>query len=245
MNLRLAILFLAVAASPMAATHAQVTDAGKTSNAIDYGPDDFVRDARGTPHLSKSEMDVPTFFAIRYADGYIAGVVDATQGTSWCAPARLKESELDERVWVSMRDLKGAMRGNAAIAILGQLNANYPCGTERTLIAPRFEPKEFVKDFLGLSKLKGGRRSPPLYKQHYEYGDPEARAIYKERYATGYADGVMQATQGKDWCVPAQINTSELVMEAVAGMDKPRAWHRRANAAKELLVHLNEKFPCK
>jgi hypothetical protein len=64
----------------------------------------------------------------RYAAGYVGGVVDATQGISWCAPGRIKPHELEERGWANLVDRpRGSMPGNAAVLLYRQFVSKYPC----------------------------------------------------------------------------------------------------------------------
>lgn len=65
----------------------------------------------------------------RYAEGYLAGVIDATQGSSWCAPNRLKPLEVESSVLTEMdkRKTLGPLPENAALLLLTMYKAKFPC----------------------------------------------------------------------------------------------------------------------
>jgi hypothetical protein len=91
--------------------------------------DDFVTQLMGEPASTKWEQDPNATFKQRYAEGYQAGVVDATQGKNWCAPNRMKPSEVDDRIWGELRKRRGAMPGSAAIVLIDLYTARFPCPT--------------------------------------------------------------------------------------------------------------------
>ncbi|TFW34613.1 Rap1a/Tai family immunity protein [Massilia horti] len=63
----------------------------------------------------------------RFAEGYQAGVVDATQGKSWCAPPRMKPDEVDDRIWQKLVSRRGTMSGSAVGVLLELYAARFPC----------------------------------------------------------------------------------------------------------------------
>lgn len=63
----------------------------------------------------------------RYAEGYQAGVVDATQGRLWCAPPGMKPTEVDDRIWAELRKRAGTMPGSAADELVQLYVARFPC----------------------------------------------------------------------------------------------------------------------
>jgi hypothetical protein len=90
--------------------------------------DDLVARLLGDPNVSKSKQDAARLFKQRYAEGYLDGVVDATQGRSWCSPARLKSHEVDDRVFAELKKrAHGSMPGNAAGYVLEQFDLKFPC----------------------------------------------------------------------------------------------------------------------
>lgn len=90
--------------------------------------DAFLRQLNATSGAESTIKD-QTIDKQRYAEGYLAGVIDATQGGSWCAPRRLKPMEVESRVLTEI-DKHAAVysiRGNAASLLLELFNAKFPC----------------------------------------------------------------------------------------------------------------------
>lgn len=85
--------------------------------------DDLVAHQMG----DKWQMDAEATIKRRYAEGYQAGVVDATQGKSWCAPDRMKPGEVDDRIWGELKKRRGSMPGNAADVLVELYAARFPC----------------------------------------------------------------------------------------------------------------------
>lgn len=88
---------------------------------------DFVTQVSGQQGTTKWEQNAEAVYKQRYAEGYLAGVVDATQGRLWCAPPRMKPAEVDDRVWSEMRKRAGSMPGNAADQLIQLYAARFPC----------------------------------------------------------------------------------------------------------------------
>jgi hypothetical protein len=88
--------------------------------------DDFVTRQIGEG-VSKWQQSAEATFNRRYAEGYQAGVVDATQGKSWCAPDRMKPAEVDDRIWGELVKRRGSMPGSAATALVELYAARFPC----------------------------------------------------------------------------------------------------------------------
>lgn len=65
----------------------------------------------------------------RYAEGYSAGVIDATQGSSWCAPRRLKPMAVESRMLSELdrRHGAGKLSGNAGAILLDIYESIFPC----------------------------------------------------------------------------------------------------------------------
>lgn len=117
-----AVLLLVVAASAYAA--------GAKTRAI-FPPrlsgDQLIADLLGNADLPKSEQSPKILYAQRFAEGYVAGVVDATEGSVWCAPA-MKRHEVDDRVWTELyKRPRGSLPGNAGALRLEQYVAKFPC----------------------------------------------------------------------------------------------------------------------
>lgn len=88
---------------------------------------DFVVQVSGQPGVDKWHQHPNAVFQQRYAEGYQAGVVDATQGRLWCAPPGMKPSEVDDRIWGDMRKRAGSMPGSAAAELVRLYAARFPC----------------------------------------------------------------------------------------------------------------------
>lgn len=85
---------------------------------------DFVRWWRGGPELP-AEQPARMQREQVYADGYLAAVVDLTQGKDWCSPAGMEPGERDDRVISALEQMKG--NGNAAKLLLARYVARFPC----------------------------------------------------------------------------------------------------------------------
>lgn len=81
----------------------------------------------GQPGVTKWEQSPDAAYKQRYAEGYQAGAVDATQGRLWCAPHGMKPSEVDDRVWNELRQRAGTMSGSAAAELVRLYAARFPC----------------------------------------------------------------------------------------------------------------------
>lgn len=92
---------------------------------------DFVAQVAGQPGVDKWHQRPDAVRAQRYAEGYQAGVVDATQGRLWCAPPGMKPSEVDDRIWGELRQRAGTMPGNAAAELVRLYAARFPCPAGR------------------------------------------------------------------------------------------------------------------
>ena len=66
----------------------------------------------------------------RYAQGYLAGVADAAQGSQWCDTGRLKTVEIDAQVVADLKKLPArARQGDASTLIIAILARRFPCST--------------------------------------------------------------------------------------------------------------------
>ncbi len=66
----------------------------------------------------------------RYAQGYLAGVADAAQGSQWCDTGRLKTVEIDAQVVADLKKLPArARQGDASTLIIAILARRFPCPT--------------------------------------------------------------------------------------------------------------------
>ena len=89
--------------------------------------DDFVTQIAGQPNVNKWAQTSQATYDQRYAEGYQAGVVDATQGKLWCAPPGMKPSEVDDRIWTELRKRHGTLHGSAANTLIELYAARFPC----------------------------------------------------------------------------------------------------------------------
>lgn len=71
----------------------------------------------------------------RYAEGYLAGVIDSTQGVSWCAPRKLKPMEVESRMLTELDKRMAAdpLPDNAAQLLLTLFNEKFPCPQNRLM----------------------------------------------------------------------------------------------------------------
>ena len=92
---------------------------------------DFVTQVSGEPGVDKWHQSPNAAYQQRYAEGYQAGVVDATQGRLWCAPPGMKPTEVDDRIWDELRKRAGSMPGSAAAELVRLYAARFPCPERR------------------------------------------------------------------------------------------------------------------
>ena len=84
--------------------------------------------ARRKPGSGNAKSDMQAEEHARFADGYIGGTVDATQGHDWCAPPRIKPDELDAIAYWALVERPGNSDGGIAASFLHRaLFAKYPC----------------------------------------------------------------------------------------------------------------------
>jgi hypothetical protein len=122
--MRTAALILAVLAAAAAARPLDVFPWHLSGDA-------FVAQVSGQPGVDKWHQEPNAAYAQRYAEGYQAGVVDATQGRLWCAPPRMKPGEVDDRIWDELRKRAGSMPGSAADELVRLYVARFPCPGRR------------------------------------------------------------------------------------------------------------------
>jgi hypothetical protein len=92
---------------------------------------DFVADVSGQPGTDKWHQSPAATSRQWFAEGYQAGVVDATQGKLWCAPPGMKPTEVDDRIWGELRKRAGTMPRNAADELVRLYIARFPCPDRR------------------------------------------------------------------------------------------------------------------
>lgn len=66
------------------------------------------------------------------ANLYLLGVMDATEGRSWCDYRTYKTVTLRERIFVSLKKMDpGALSNRASTVIEGILSERFPCGSKK------------------------------------------------------------------------------------------------------------------
>lgn len=83
----------------------------------------------GNSSMPSSDQSSDATNQQRYAEGYLAGVIDSTQGVSWCAPRKLKPMEVESRMLTELdrRMARGPLSENAAPLLLTLFNEKFPC----------------------------------------------------------------------------------------------------------------------
>lgn len=191
--------------------------------------DQFIAELRPAPNAQR-------LFDEHYAKGYMAGVADATQGrNTWCSPSAMKPETVDDYVLDELASRAvGSMPGIASALLLEQYSRKFPAKGRTCSFKPRLTGDEFAL------WLVGNRRNSDTEKL-----SPSPAAIKRERYADGYVGGVVDATQGTDWCAPPRIKPDELDAVGFWGLlDRPRG-SMPGNAAKLLHEQFIAKYPCR
>lgn len=90
----------------------------------------LIRNFIGPP--KDAQYDMVGMLEQERARSYLSGVKDASVGTHWCYPGRIKPDELD---WVIIAELQklpaDVLRGMAAPLIVNALAAKFPCGAAK------------------------------------------------------------------------------------------------------------------
>lgn len=189
--------------------------------------DQFVVQFRGGPDIHVYDQ--------RYAQGYLAGVVDATQGRTWCASERLTPAETDSEVVSELvKQPRGSMLGIASALLLEQYTSKFPVTGSACTFKPYLSGDQFV------TWLIGDLRTPGVSKW-----DQSPEVSNKQRYAEGYVGGVVDATQGSSWCATRRIKPDELDERGWRDLiDRPRG-SMPGSAATLLLEQFTVQYPCK
>ena len=90
---------------------------------------DYVMAQQLDAEVPRSMRSPASLYRERFAEGYLAGVVDATQGRLWCAPAGIAPTEVDDRVWTALRKRRLSLGGSAAQHLIEEYAAKFPCKT--------------------------------------------------------------------------------------------------------------------
>lgn len=68
----------------------------------------------------------------RYAEMYLLGVMDASEGVAWCSYRTVKTTTIDEAIFTGFKRLDpGKMKLRAATVIREILSGNFGCGARR------------------------------------------------------------------------------------------------------------------
>lgn len=63
-----------------------------------------------------------------FVDGYLAGIVDATEGTVWCDPRTAPPHEIDAEILWAIKDMpRDQLKARAAPVVISVLVKKYPC----------------------------------------------------------------------------------------------------------------------
>ena len=91
--------------------------------------EEFIRQLTENSSMPSSGQSSDATNKQRYAEGYLAGVIDSTQGVSWCAPQKLKPMEVESRMLTELdkRMATGPLPDNAAPLLLTLFNEKFPC----------------------------------------------------------------------------------------------------------------------
>jgi hypothetical protein len=72
--------------------------------------------------------DLRRLFSTAYAQAYIQGIADQTQGRVWCTRTGVLAHELGDRVYTHLSDLPAAhLQGRAAPLVTHALREAFPC----------------------------------------------------------------------------------------------------------------------
>ena len=90
---------------------------GITENSVDLKASDFF-----SSYTSSSVSER------RFAELYLLGVMDSTEGTKWCGYKKFKTITLRERIYVELKKLNSAqLNQRASELITTVLSQRYPC----------------------------------------------------------------------------------------------------------------------
>ena len=208
--------------------------------------DEFVSQYRGQPGTPGWEVDQ------RYAQGYLAGVVDVSQGrvwwldvaegrSTWCVPRGADPAKADEQVVAGLAQLlpklakrpHGSLPAYAGPALLKQYAAKFPTAVDTCTIT--FKPHLTGDELLSHQLVAPGQT---------KWAQTGAETLKRE-YAAGYQAGVVDTTQGHawTWCAPSRLKPAE-VNDRVWTEMKKRSGSMPGNGAIVLLELYTARFPC-
>lgn len=187
----------------------------------------------------------------RFAHGYLAGVVDVSQGTvwwrdvaegrTWCMPRDVDAIEIDEQIVNELarshqdadRRQQGSLSVSAGTALLKLYSTRFPAAVD--ICTPDFKPRLTGDEVLSHQLVPAG---------HTKW-DQTGEATLKRTYAAGYQAGVVDTTQAYawTWCAPRTLKPAE-VNDRVWSELKKRRGSMPGNGAAVLLGLYTKRFPC-
>ena len=187
----------------------------------------------------------------RFAHGYLAGVVDASQGTvwwldvaegpTWCMPRDVDPTEVDEEIVNelarSVQDAgkrpPGSFPVSAGTALMTLYLTRFPATVD--VCPPDFKPRLTGDEVLSHQLVPAGQTK----------WDQTSEATLRRTYAAGYQAGVVDTTQAYawTWCAPRTLKPAE-VNDRVWSEIKKRRGSMPGNGAAVLLELYTKRFPC-
>jgi hypothetical protein len=202
--------------------------AGETKRPPHMTGNQFIAELRG-------ESNAQRLFDKPYAQGYLAGVVDATQSRSWCLPSDVSPDAADKQVLDELAKRPvGSMPNLASAILIEQYRIKFPAKNTPCSFPPRMSGNEFATWAIGNRRKSSAEKANP---------SPEVQE--RERFAEGYIGGTVDATQGTDWCAPSRIKPDELDAVGYWGLVEQPAGSMPGNAATLLLQQFITKYPCR
>lgn len=190
--------------------------------------DQLIAELRGGPNAER-------YFNKHYAEGYLTGVVDATQGHGWCFPIGLKPETGDDQVLHELAQRPvGSMPGSASAILVQQYRTRFPSPDGKCSFEARLTSNDFIVWIVGNHQKPAADRV-----------NPSLEVIQREQFANGYVGGVVDATQGTTWCAPARIKPHELEAVGYWGLLEKQDASIPHNAATLLHAQFRAKFPCR
>ena len=100
---------------------------GQSDVEVKFSSSQLITNLRGSPGIAKADQTPVILYKQRHAEGYLAGVMDATEGVAWCRPSRGKPGELEEMVWVTLARSPNRNSHSAATDVVQTLRSIFPC----------------------------------------------------------------------------------------------------------------------
>jgi len=191
------------------------------------------------PHITGEQLIAALrgdarFFARPFVLGYIAGVADATQGRGWCLPQDLNPESGDRQVLDKLATRRDAvMQSFASSVLVEQYRVAFPSVGNTCRVRARLTGNQYVDWAAAIHRKSGAEKFNP---------SPEEQE--HEVFTDGYVGGVVDATQGTDWCPDRRIKPDELDAIGYWGVVDQPAGSLPDNAATLLHEVFIAKYPC-